>query len=152
MCCLPVCVFFSLFLIIHQSVGLSQVCLSFSRRLYYAFIFAVNVCWQVVSGGRVQECDPPHLLLQDTTSFFYKMCEELGKEELKRLKCVAQEKFENKPYVSPPINPLDLGDPAQMSASSASPINLNVLPSFHSSRLVGVLNQLPTNKFSTERL
>ncbi|XP_064609723.1 ATP-binding cassette sub-family C member 4-like [Liolophura sinensis] len=106
----------------------------------------------VVSGGRVQECDPPHVLFQDKTSFFYKMCEELGEAELNRLQCVAQEKYENKPYVSPPINPSDLEDPTQVSPSSASPINLNVLPSFHSSRLVGVLNQLPTNKFSTERL
>lgn len=78
---------------------------------------------------------------------------ELGTAQASHLHQLALDKHENRPYVAPHIDPADF--PEFMPPGNGdfrSPNNLNVLPTFHSSRLAGVLNQLPTNKFSTDRL
>ena len=96
--------------------------------------------------------ESPHILLQNKNSKFYQFVDDLGPFEMERLKQLARDKFENKPYVAPVINPEDFEGNAPPRTEVRSPNNLNVLPTFHSSRLVGVFNQLPTNKFSTNRL
>ncbi|XP_055958974.1 ATP-binding cassette sub-family C member 4 isoform X3 [Patella vulgata] len=106
----------------------------------------------MVSDGRIQEVDSPHLLLQNKNSQFYKLTEELGLSQMDKLQQIARDKYENKPYRSPPINPDDFDDNIVPRLDIRSPNNINVIPSFHSSRLVGVLNHLPTNKFSTNRI
>ncbi|XP_067664014.1 ATP-binding cassette sub-family C member 4-like isoform X1 [Haliotis asinina] len=106
----------------------------------------------VISEGKIQEVESPHILLQNRNSKFFRLTDELGMFELHRLKKLAQDKYENKPYIAPNINPEDFEEGASSRNQLRHPNNLNVLPTFHSSRLVGVLNQLPTNKFSTNRL
>ena len=108
--------------------------------------------WQVISDGKIQEVEAPHLLLQNPSSKFYHLVEELGLTEVSRLRHVAKDKYENKPYVAPPINPEDFENNRPPRGDLRGPGNLQALPTFHSARLVGVLSQLPTNKFSTNRL
>ncbi|XP_025086729.1 multidrug resistance-associated protein 4-like [Pomacea canaliculata] len=106
----------------------------------------------VIADGKIHEVESPHLLLQNPASRFYRLVEELGLTEVSRLRHVAKEKYENKPYVAPPINPEDFENSIPPRGDLRGPSEINALPTFHSCRLVGVLNQLPTNKFSTNRL
>ncbi|GFR63227.1 multidrug resistance protein ABC transporter family [Elysia marginata] len=100
--------------------------------------------------GRIAEVDTPHYLLQNISSRLSAMVAELGSAQADHLRQLALDKHENRPYVAPPMDPMDL---QELTASTdIRPGRLNVLPTFHSSRLAGVLNQLPTNKFSTDRL
>lgn len=106
----------------------------------------------MISDGKIQEVEAPHLLLQNANSKFAKLVEELGLTELSRLRHIARDKYENKPYVAPPIDPEDFEDNLPPRGDLRGPGEMQGLPTFHSARLVGVLNQLPTNKFSTNRL
>lgn len=106
----------------------------------------------MIADGKIHEVESPHLLLQNPASRFYRLVEELGLTEVSRLRHVAKEKYENKPYVAPPINPEDFENSIPPRGDLRGPSEINALPTFHSCRLVGVLNQLPTNKFSTNRL
>ncbi|XP_070197217.1 ATP-binding cassette sub-family C member 4-like isoform X2 [Littorina saxatilis] len=106
----------------------------------------------VVSDGKLHEVDAPHLLLQNKSSKFHRLVEELTLTEISRLRHVAKEKYENKPYIAPHINPEDFENSLPPRGDLRGPGDLQGLPTFHSARLVGVLNQLPTNKFSTNRL
>ncbi|XP_076446071.1 ATP-binding cassette sub-family C member 4-like isoform X2 [Babylonia areolata] len=106
----------------------------------------------VIWDGKIQEVEAPHLLLQNPSSKFHRLVEELGLTEVSRLRHVAREKYENKPYVAPPIDPEDFENNQPPRGDLRGPGDLGTLPTFHSARLVGVLNQLPTNKFSTNRL
>ncbi|ESO93670.1 hypothetical protein LOTGIDRAFT_105125, partial [Lottia gigantea] len=106
----------------------------------------------MVSDGRIQEVDTPHLLLQNKNSQFYKLVNDLAISNIDKLKQLARDKYQNKPYISPPINPDDFDNNIVPRLEIRSPNDIIALPSFHSSRLVGVLNHLPTNKFSTNRI
>ncbi|KAL8559581.1 hypothetical protein ACOMHN_018744 [Nucella lapillus] len=106
----------------------------------------------VIWDGKIQEVEAPHLLLQNPSSKFYRLVEDLGLTELSRLRHVARDKYHNKPYVAPPIDPQDFENNQPPRGDLRGPGDLQALPTFHSARLVGVLNQLPTNKFSTNRL
>lgn len=108
---------------------------------------------QIVSDGKINEVDTPHYLLQNASSKLTSIVSELGSAQTKYLQQIALEKHENRPYMAPPIDPDDFQEfPRAAGGDLKAPNNLNVLPTFHSSRLAGVLNQLPTNKFSTDRL
>ncbi|RUS89175.1 hypothetical protein EGW08_003054 [Elysia chlorotica] len=100
--------------------------------------------------GRIAEVDTPHYLLQNISSRLSAMVAELGSAQSEHLRQLALDKHENRPYVAPLMDPADLQE--LTSSTEIRPGRLNVLPTFHSSRLAGVLNQLPTNKFSTDRL
>jgi hypothetical protein len=106
----------------------------------------------VVADGRVQEVDPAFTLLQNTDSRFCQQVAALGEAEDVRLRQIAKDKFDNKPYVAPLINPADFEDDPGSRSEPRYPSNMAALPTFHSSRLVGVLSQLPTNRFSTNRI
>lgn len=100
--------------------------------------------------GRIAEVDTPYYLLQNISSRLSAMVAELGSAQAEHLRQLALDKHENRPYVAPPMDPDDIQELA--ASRDSRPGKLNVLPTFHSSRLAGVLNQLPTNKFSTDRL
>lgn len=106
-----------------------------------------------MTDGKISEVDTPHVLLQNGSSKLSILISELGTAQESHLRQLALDKHENRPYVAPHMDPADFPEffpPA--GGDLRAPNNLNVLPTFHSSRLAGVLNQLPTNKFSTDRL
>ncbi|GFN82065.1 ABC transporter c family member 5 [Plakobranchus ocellatus] len=103
----------------------------------------------ILNEGRITEVDTPYYLLQNISSRLSAMVTELGSAQAEHLRQLALEKHENRPYVAPPMDPADL---QELASAELRPGRLSVLPTFHSSRLAGVLNQLPTNKFSTDRL
>ncbi|CAL1530874.1 unnamed protein product [Lymnaea stagnalis] len=107
----------------------------------------------IFSEGKIAEVDTPYYLLQNPASKLSCLVSELGSTQAANLQQLALNKHENRPYVAPHIDPEDFQDFAPpLGGDLKAPNNLNVLPTFHSSRLAGVLNQLPTNKFSTDRL
>ncbi|KAI8798989.1 multidrug resistance-associated protein 4 [Biomphalaria glabrata] len=107
----------------------------------------------IFSEGKIAEVDTPYYLLQNPSSRLSCLVAELGSAQAENLRQLALNKHENRPYVAPHIDPEDFQDFAPpLGGDMKAPNNLNVLPTFHSSRLAGVLNQLPTNKFSTDRL
>ncbi|CAG5119512.1 unnamed protein product, partial [Candidula unifasciata] len=108
---------------------------------------------KIISDGKIAEVDTPYALLQNANSKLNSLVSELGAAQANHLHQLALDKHEKRPYVAPHIDPADFPEfTPPGNGDFRSPNNLNVLPTFHSSRLAGVLNQLPTNKFSTDRL
>ena len=99
----------------------------------------------MLNDGRVKEFDSGHTLMQDKNGLFYKAVHQLPANEIAALKRLAKDKHENKPYIAPPQSPG--GDVGAITPQGGG----NFLPSFHSNRMSGVLNNLAGNRFSTNR-
>ncbi|XP_064637687.1 ATP-binding cassette sub-family C member 4-like isoform X2 [Lineus longissimus] len=97
----------------------------------------------IMDNGRVLEYDPPHILLQNPLGIFKQMFSELSAKDAILLREMAQYKFENKPYVPPPMDERTLHPESDKAFSRPS---RNFLPAFQTSRLTSVLSNLtPSN-------
>ena len=111
------------------------------------FVSLTALNWfQVIADGRVKEIDPAHSLLQDETGLLTKQLCLLTESEQTRLTELAQDKYNNKPYV-PPAQCLG----GEVPLSKGGPNPKNFLPSFQTNRISSVLSNFSGSRFSTNR-